>query len=578
MRIATDGASHPGIERRRFLELVAPIAALLIVAGGPARGQDAPATPGVAGASLIREVRFRPTNGPFEHAFRGRIRSRAFGLFDGRTVDNDIKDMLAFGRSPFVEVITERAPDGTGLVLIFRGGGKLNFGHGWPDEQNEYALRQIDEATGHRMGFRSDVAHARLAVKRIQARYEGMGQEIAEIKAIEGKDPEDIRLLIKIAEGPRVSTGLPVVLPPPLVMPSPAANLFKSDSFRLVKPLSVDVWPLERFLLLPSPTSPPENLRSPELLEAETRLNLARQANKAGDRRTALAEATLAIRAKPDWAEAYRFRGKVYGSKRLNRRAIADLSQAIRLEPKSRSFSQRGFFYCVERDFKRGLVDFEVALEVAPDDATRAYAYASRGAALIHRGDHQGAVADFDRAIALAPGSEYDHLGRGIALSKLGEFDRSVADFDRANAIKPGADNWYNRGESHFRQGIMRSPRPTSKRRSKTAQRMPIISTVAVSPCRPKAESTRRSPISAGPWPGTIVSPGRISPGAGRAWRSATSRARSLTSTGRLPSSKPASWISSTGSGRTRKILPDMIARSPSSRNSASGGLTSPGP
>ena len=82
-------------------------------------------------------------------------------------------------------------------------------------------------------------------------------------------------------------------------------------------------------------------------------------------------------------------------------------------------------------------------------------------------GDHDGAIADYNRAIALKPGNESAYYFRGNARSELGDrrgakedYGRAIelnpedadaytaiADYSRAIEIKPDdADAYYNRG------------------------------------------------------------------------------------------------------------------------------------
>jgi tetratricopeptide (TPR) repeat protein len=85
-------------------------------------------------------------------------------------------------------------------------------------------------------------------------------------------------------------------------------------------------------------------------------------------------------------------------------------------------------------DFDGAIADFDQAIELAPD---RPDIYFDRALAKEMQNDLVGAVADFDQAIALNPQHASLYCVRGIAKQYLGKLDEARADYDQAIAINP---------------------------------------------------------------------------------------------------------------------------------------------
>jgi tetratricopeptide (TPR) repeat protein len=89
-------------------------------------------------------------------------------------------------------------------------------------------------------------------------------------------------------------------------------------------------------------------------------------------------------------------------------RAIADFSEAIRLEPRypgsfngrGIAYNNRGLAYGNKKDFDLAIGDFSEAIRLNPTDAI---AFNSRGHAFAQKKDLDSAIADFNEAIRLEP-------------------------------------------------------------------------------------------------------------------------------------------------------------------------------
>jgi tetratricopeptide (TPR) repeat protein len=71
------------------------------------------------------------------------------------------------------------------------------------------------------------------------------------------------------------------------------------------------------------------------------------------------------------------------------------------------------------------------------DDPRDAVAYNDRGNAKMAKGDFDGAIADFDRAISLDPKNAYAYVGRGHVRQTKGDLEGAIADLSKAIELDP---------------------------------------------------------------------------------------------------------------------------------------------
>ncbi len=95
-------------------------------------------------------------------------------------------------------------------------------------------------------------------------------------------------------------------------------------------------------------------------------------------------------------------------------------------------------------DYQGAIADFNKAIAINPQLAA---AYNNRGVAKGGSGDYQGAIADYNKAIAINPQYADAYNNRGIAKSNLKDYQGAIADFNKAIEINPqNANSYYNRG------------------------------------------------------------------------------------------------------------------------------------
>jgi tetratricopeptide (TPR) repeat protein len=171
-----------------------------------------------------------------------------------------------------------------------------------------------------------------------------------------------------------------------------------------------------------------------------------------GDTDSAIADFTEAIRLDPNYKHAYENRGTAYQKKGDNDRAIADFTEAIRLDSKSAfAYNGRGYAYKNKADYDHAIADFTEAIRLDPKSA---YAYRSRGDAYWKKDENDRAIADFTQAIRIDPKSVFAYNGRGSAYNDKGDYDHAIADFTEAIRLDPKSAYAYgNRGNAYKNKG-----------------------------------------------------------------------------------------------------------------------------
>ena len=168
-----------------------------------------------------------------------------------------------------------------------------------------------------------------------------------------------------------------------------------------------------------------------------------------GEHQLAVACYSRLIALRPRTAVYYDKRVAAYVASGDYDKAIADLSEAIRLDPRSarRRYEERGDLYFRIGDCERAIQDYT---EVIGREPQYAQAYSVRGWChhLTHR--HEFAVADATEAIKREGRKAGYYHTRGEAWRALREYDKAIADFTEALALDPRHfDSTAGRGEAH---------------------------------------------------------------------------------------------------------------------------------
>ena len=166
---------------------------------------------------------------------------------------------------------------------------------------------------------------------------------------------------------------------------------------------------------------------------------------KFSDLQKAIEYSQKAIQLKPDYADAYNYRGSTYMDLGQLQSAIQDYDTAIRIKPDlAKAYSNRGNAYAKLGQVQKAIEDYDAAIRLIPDGAMF---YGNRGLAYGRLGQHQQAIQDYDTAIRLKPDFAMAYGYRGYAYADLGQYQRAIQDYDTLIRLKPDDANTYaNRG------------------------------------------------------------------------------------------------------------------------------------
>jgi tetratricopeptide (TPR) repeat protein len=151
----------------------------------------------------------------------------------------------------------------------------------------------------------------------------------------------------------------------------------------------------------------------------------------------AIADYSQAIRLNPYAAVAFYDRGQVYHDKGDIERAIADYSQAIRLDSGfSSAFADRGDAYRLKGEFERAIADYSEAIRRGRrgDAAFSAFeSYYGRATAYRATGKFDAAIADYSEALRITQ-DDRAFIGRGLTYLAKGDLERALADINKTIA------------------------------------------------------------------------------------------------------------------------------------------------
>ncbi len=158
------------------------------------------------------------------------------------------------------------------------------------------------------------------------------------------------------------------------------------------------------------------------------------------------------IELRPDWADAYLYRGIArFKLDWTDDAVIVDFDEAIRLKPDLvEVYLYRGQLKELGAQYDNAIADYDKAIQLKPDFVA---AYVARGdikhTYLKH---HEDAITDYDTAIHLTPDDTQIYFKRGKVKIELAEYQAAITDFDEVIRFNPeSAKSYFYRGVAKFK-------------------------------------------------------------------------------------------------------------------------------
>jgi tetratricopeptide (TPR) repeat protein len=154
------------------------------------------------------------------------------------------------------------------------------------------------------------------------------------------------------------------------------------------------------------------------------------------------------IRANPNLAEGFIFRGMSYCEKKDHEKALKDFGEAIRLDPKSDiAYGVRGALYRHLKEYDKALTDFNKQIRLDPMSVP---AFNNRGVVYVDIKEYDKALKDVSEAIRFDAKYPRTYSNRAWAYNNMKEYDLALKDCTEAIRLDP-KDAWafLNRGRAY---------------------------------------------------------------------------------------------------------------------------------
>lgn len=182
-----------------------------------------------------------------------------------------------------------------------------------------------------------------------------------------------------------------------------------------------------------------DTLAEGNLLASDDQFGWCNNAQRTFNRAQVIVGCTLALRSglvrASGLSPAFETRGYVYNEIGRPRQALADLDQALKLDPSSTgALRSRALAHSNSGMLDEALADANEAMRLEP---TSVFNFTTRATVYMDRKQYAQAVADWDEVIRQQPENADHHFNRGQALQEMESYSRAIADYDRADTLLP---------------------------------------------------------------------------------------------------------------------------------------------
>jgi tetratricopeptide (TPR) repeat protein len=162
-------------------------------------------------------------------------------------------------------------------------------------------------------------------------------------------------------------------------------------------------------------------------IHANDALDAGERELKSGRYQQAILSFDQALAYRADYPEAYLERGRAYMALAKPKDALVDFEHYTTMRPLDPvGYIDRGRAHLAREDFAAAFEDGMLAVQTGPEVGT---AYQLRGIAYRRAGKMAEALADFDKAVALAP-EMANYFERGATYQEIGKHDLAIEDFN----------------------------------------------------------------------------------------------------------------------------------------------------
>jgi tetratricopeptide (TPR) repeat protein len=131
---------------------------------------------------------------------------------------------------------------------------------------------------------------------------------------------------------------------------------------------------------------------------------------------------------------------------------IAHNNGIIELDSNYNAWLSSGVSLYLLGQHEEAIAAYDKALEIKPD---MHWAWNNKGAALASLGRYEEAIAAYDKALELKPDKHEAWFNKGVTLGNLGRYEEAIAAYDKALEIKPDKHAaWNNKGIALRKLGL----------------------------------------------------------------------------------------------------------------------------